>query len=187
MKQSGQSGFTIIELIIVIVIIGILALLTSVLYTGAQAQSRDTKIRDGASKFAEAIQLWSAQNGNALPLGGASSATPATATGCVDGGTGFQDYGYGSIDAMVATGYLSAELFAAMPANTVLNSVKKTFMVYPCANDAKQWNLMYTLEAPTPGDTTNLNSVLTACGTNPVGYAPISTSGMRGAITIKFP
>jgi len=83
MKQSGQSGFTIVELIIVIVIIALLATLTAVLYTGAQKQASDVRIRDAADKFSDAIQLWSAQNSNAKPKGGWGSLTPASAAnGC---------------------------------------------------------------------------------------------------------
>lgn len=197
MKQSGQSGFTIVELIVVIIVIGLLATITSMMYSSSQQQASDTRIRDAADKFSDAIQLWSAQNSGAKPKGGSGSTTPASATtGCADGANGFQDDNYGSIDsnyqctvgdAMVATGYLTVGLFASLPTNTYYtNSTKMIFMIYPCANNANQWNLLFTLQSPATGDTSNINSVLTACGTNPASYSPITTYGMRGVIPIKF-
>lgn len=198
MKQSGQSGFTIVELIVVIIVIGLLATITSMMYSSSQQQASDTRIRDAADKFSDAIQVWSAQNGGAQPKGGSGSLTAANATtGCVDGAQGFQDYGYGTYDAnykctlgdaMVAMGYLSADLFNSLPSNTILNGTKRIFMVYQCANNpTKQWNLLYTLQQPSASDTANINSVLTACGTNPATSTWITTYGMRGAIAIKFP
>jgi prepilin-type N-terminal cleavage/methylation domain-containing protein len=42
-KATRQEGFTIVELLIVVVVIGILAALVITTYTGIQAKSRDSK------------------------------------------------------------------------------------------------------------------------------------------------
>gem|GEM_PF-4471797 len=87
---------------------------------------------------------------------------------------------------MVATGYLSADLFNSLPANSVFNSTKMIFQIYPCTNNANQWNLMFNLQSPSTSDTANLNSVLTTCGTNPATYDPITIYGARGIVPIIF-
>lgn len=196
MKMRGQSGFTIVELIVVIIVIGVLATITSMMYNSSQQQAADARIRDAADKFADAIQVWSAQNGGMKPMGGAGSTTPVSSTvGCVDGAQGYEDYNQGSADpqykctigdAMVAMGYLPADLFNSLPANSLYHVTKYIFQIYPCANNTNQWLLMYNLQAPNADDTTNLNNTLTACGSNPATWPPVTTWGARGVVKIKF-
>lgn len=197
MTKSGQTGFTIVELIIVIIVIGILATLTSVAYISSQKQASDARIRDAADKFSDAIQLWSAQNGGAQPKGGFGSTVAANATtGCVDGSQGFQDYLYVNRDpnykctvgdAMVATGYLTADLFNSLPKSSVFNVTNMIFTIYPCWNNSKQMILMYNLQVPSASDTANINSILTACGADPATSPWTNSYGMRGATLIRFP
>jgi prepilin-type N-terminal cleavage/methylation domain-containing protein len=57
MKHSNkQAGFTIVELLIVIVVIGILAALTVVAYSGVQNRANTTKINADLALFSKAIQ-----------------------------------------------------------------------------------------------------------------------------------
>jgi prepilin-type N-terminal cleavage/methylation domain-containing protein len=56
--QSRHTGFTIVELLIVIVVIGILAAITIVAYTGISARAKNSKIQTNSAavrKVAEAI------------------------------------------------------------------------------------------------------------------------------------
>ena len=53
---NRQSGFTIVELLIVIVIIGILAAITVVAYNGIQQRAQTTKIDSDLAMFSKAIQ-----------------------------------------------------------------------------------------------------------------------------------
>lgn len=53
-----QGGFTIVELLIVIVVIGILAAITIVAYTGVQDRARAAVLADGTKKVEEALRLW---------------------------------------------------------------------------------------------------------------------------------
>lgn len=61
MKRRG--GFTIVELLIVIVVIAILATISIVAYTGVQQRARDTKRKDDLAKIVKAFQLWAAEDG----------------------------------------------------------------------------------------------------------------------------
>lgn len=55
--QKTRSGFTIVELLIVIVVIGILAAITIVAYNGVQNRAKATAIADGIKKAEKAFRL----------------------------------------------------------------------------------------------------------------------------------
>ena len=61
MKQ--QTGFTIVELVIVIAIIGILAAITIVSYRGLQARAMTTVIKSDLSANSKLIESWYSEKG----------------------------------------------------------------------------------------------------------------------------
>lgn len=64
MKQwAKQTGFTVVELLIVIVVIGILATLTIISYSGIQQQANNTAIIDAASKAKRMVEAYVAKTG----------------------------------------------------------------------------------------------------------------------------
>ena len=65
------KGFTIVELLIVIVVIAILATITIVAYNGIQNRANDTAIQSDLNNFAKSIQL-AAIDLDYFPPGGAS-------------------------------------------------------------------------------------------------------------------
>jgi type II secretion system protein G len=62
--QPKQTGFTIVELLIVIVIIAILATISLVAYNGVQQRARDTQRMSDIHQIAKAIELYHADNGD---------------------------------------------------------------------------------------------------------------------------
>jgi general secretion pathway protein G len=63
MWAQKQKGFTIVELLIVIVVIGILAAITIVAYNGIQQRSANAKTVAAANAWVKALKLYKADNG----------------------------------------------------------------------------------------------------------------------------
>lgn len=57
-KNSGQSGFTIVELLIVVVIIAILAAITVVAYNGIQGRAKNAAAQATANTFAKKVHTY---------------------------------------------------------------------------------------------------------------------------------
>ena len=63
-KTQTQSGFTIVELLIVIVVIGILAALVITTYTGIQAKGRNANRQSDLNSLQTHLEAYFAQNGH---------------------------------------------------------------------------------------------------------------------------
>lgn len=62
--KSKQQGFTIVELLIVIVVIGILALLVVTTFSGIQQKGRDTERQTDIKAIHSQLEAYYAQNGS---------------------------------------------------------------------------------------------------------------------------
>ena len=62
-NKIKQQGFTIVELLIVIVVIGILAALVITTFTGIQQQARDTERQTDINAIHSQLEAYYAQNG----------------------------------------------------------------------------------------------------------------------------
>ncbi len=71
---AKPKGFTIVELLITIVVIGILAAITIVAYNGIQNRAYDASVQSDLNNIAKKIRLYEVENG-AYPVGGAQLVT----------------------------------------------------------------------------------------------------------------
>ncbi len=61
--KRKQSGFTIVELLIVIVVIAILAAITIVAYNGIQQRARDSQRKSAVAAIQKALEMYRVDNG----------------------------------------------------------------------------------------------------------------------------
>lgn len=73
--KHKNTGFTIVELLIVIVVIAILAAITIVAYNGIQSRSRDAKRAEDFSNIKKALLLYQAMNDGVKKTVGGSAYT----------------------------------------------------------------------------------------------------------------
>jgi prepilin-type N-terminal cleavage/methylation domain-containing protein len=74
-----ERGFTIVELLIVIVVIGILAAITIVAYNGVQSRARNSAAQSAAENMAKKIEAFNAATGS-YPVNGPNTVTTQLAT-----------------------------------------------------------------------------------------------------------
>jgi prepilin-type N-terminal cleavage/methylation domain-containing protein len=67
-QRKDQKGFTIVELLIVIVVIGILAALVITTFSGIQQKARDTKRQTDIRALHSQLEAFYAQNGSGYPV-----------------------------------------------------------------------------------------------------------------------
>lgn len=67
--RSARAGFTLIEILIVVVILGILAAVIVPQFTNAQSTTRATAMRSQLSTLRNQVAAWQIQNGGAVPGG----------------------------------------------------------------------------------------------------------------------
>ena len=70
--RNRQSGFTIVELLIVIVVIAILAAISIVAYNGIQNRANDSAVQNDIGNLVKTVRLYEADNGS-LPIAGSKS------------------------------------------------------------------------------------------------------------------
>ncbi len=67
-QNKSQPGFTIVELLIVIVIIGILATITIVAFNGIQNRARASEASSALSQAVKKIKVWQVDNSDQTPI-----------------------------------------------------------------------------------------------------------------------
>ncbi len=78
--RKSIRGFTIVELLIVVVVIGILAAIVTVAYTGITQQANDAKTIAAVNSWVKALRLYEVENGS-LPHANSCLGTTTTYDG----------------------------------------------------------------------------------------------------------
>lgn len=173
------NGFTIVELLVVIVVIAILAAVSIVSYTGIQARANDTKMRSAAVQLEKAIQIWATDTGASRVYGGSGSTVAVSSEGCVDGESGWFGgaYACSAEQHLIAQKVISANFTSSLPKNThhPTSTTSQSFMLYKCTSEPGKYALFWTLQNPTSSDTASINTVFGTCGSSIIR----DTWGMR--------
>lgn len=82
--KSKRDGFTIVELLIVIVVIGILAAITIVAYNGIQNRAKNVRVVSGMNAYVKAISAYTADK-NIYPVPAGSIACFGNVNSCNPG------------------------------------------------------------------------------------------------------
>jgi len=183
-----KSGFTIVELLIVIVVIGILATIAIIAYSGIQQRAQDAKIRSVASQFAKAFQQWSVESGKITAPGGSGS-TAYTDGVCVGGGGGWVTrtaYACTIDTILAAQGYVPSDLILSVPAtkNSWGASPTFTLMLYGCptTGTTTRYAMMYSLNTPDPAETANVRNTCVGGG----AWNPLDLYKMNGGFVFSL-
>lgn len=86
--KQKQSGFTIVELLIVVVVIAILATITIVAYNGIQNRARDSQAQSTVSQAMKQIKAFAVTNNETYPTSITSCPNPNATQLCINGGSG---------------------------------------------------------------------------------------------------
>ena len=134
-SSERRLGFTLVELLIVIVVIAILAAISLVAYGGVQKRAKHTAVEMDVDKIGKAIQLWSAETGSTLRTSGA--------------GWGGQGYGWFNAAGGSYTSVSVEKLLrdaGYLNGNLGINNV----LLAPCSTDVNdsRWVVLATMTPP---------------------------------------
>lgn len=141
--SESQRGFTIVELLIVIVVIGILAAITIVSFNGVQQKARDTKRQNDMAVISKALTIWAIQNNKDFAQ---------TNAGSLGETRGWFDQPYGSYESIQSV--LTNAGLLTDGVHDPINSIGTptfSYLLSPCVNgvNTSRVILMHFEKAPT--------------------------------------
>lgn len=105
--RKAVSGFTIVELLIVIVVIAILATISIVTYAGIQTRASNTQTIDAAKQYVKAFHLYAIDNSDYPNANGClGDSYPAPNNRCLSQAGASSCFGLGSSSSQVVTNAL---------------------------------------------------------------------------------
>jgi general secretion pathway protein G len=175
-KNKQQFGFTIVELLIVIVVIGILAAITIVAFNGVQTKARDSQRKSDLAQIGKSFHLYHADNDDFI------TATSTCTAGWNGSGGGWyhSDYdGAGPWKSMsrclIDGGYISKDLndpqaskgCVAVPATSPIENECAYYMKYNCGTSTYLFANLETMpHSSTDTDATCMPTLDSSYGMN---------------------
>ena len=145
MTMNKQKGFTVVELIVIVIVIAILVSITAVSYMFARDDAMDAKIKSTVKTAGDAIALHESKNG------GTRIAT-----------TAYFNNAFTGVDSLVPTylkpGYRDGLTSKNSPVSDYI------FRWYPCNNVDGGFAVYAALNNPTKSDTDQFAKVKSTCG-----------------------
>ena len=77
LREGESQGFTLIEILVVVIIVGILGAIAIPVYLGIQNNAKDVAVKTGVSKAKTAVVAYAADNNGSLPASLALADLPA--------------------------------------------------------------------------------------------------------------
>lgn len=164
-KPGIKPGFTIVELLIVIVVIGILAGLVITTFAGTQAKARDTRRKHDVAEIKKAIAGYAITEGDEIYTG----------SGCGSAGNGSGFYNYVSAPSypksiaqcLNEAGYISLKVIDPSGKASCNGLTCSAYMKYTCASGTYVYAHLETLpQTTTDTDTTCSTTLDTSYGMN---------------------
>ena len=177
MKKTS-SGFTIVELLIVIVVIAILAAMTITAYSGMQRRSRDTIRKQDLQALAKAISLYNVDKGNYLTTG--------SGCGLSNNGQGWvssPSYTRSVVDCLQDAGYIKKNIIDPSGCSTntpACGTPTPAYMKINCTNGGVEYTyVLARMESGGMAQPTDLNA------TNCTYASWWATYGMNYAVRVS--
>lgn len=151
-NQRKQTGFTIVELLIVIVVIGILAAITIVSFNGVQGRARDTIRINDLAQIQRAMSLYNIDNNTWI----------GTGSGCGYNGDGSGWFSYVNGTSYLKSvsnclkegGYIQKDILDPTGGTTSSPTAGFSYMKYHCGSGATERVFIYAkLETRPQSDT----------------------------------
>ncbi|OYX43366.1 hypothetical protein B7Y94_01490 [Candidatus Saccharibacteria bacterium 32-49-12] len=136
-------GFTIVELLIVIVVIGILAAISIVAYNGVSEKARDSERRADAASIAKGLTMWSSETGKLF-----SQMNGGNGSSVDNGANGWFDAGYYATPStrtiLENSGYIGKGIDD--PRRSASEPSRWRYLVAPCTSDVSDNRRLVLME-----------------------------------------
>jgi prepilin-type N-terminal cleavage/methylation domain-containing protein len=101
MKQHLQAGFTLVELLIVVIILGVLAAIVIPQFSSSTTDAKEAALDSNLSALRSAIELYKVQHTNGIYPGAVATSAGAACASPAAKGTGVINTGQAFIDSMI--------------------------------------------------------------------------------------